>query len=282
MPNLYNLSCLNVNNYRCLNGYNTSCNLPGMNLGERLKKARLEANMTQRQLAETSGVKQQMISKLEVGRASETSDIVSLAKALGVRSEWLDSGEEPMRLGEYIADTVKRLREEQGWSQSELARRVKVKPQNIQQLEDGTVKQPRYLMELARVFGVTVEELSSGGPRSKKEETPEYVLRLSRLIASASPEKIRAIESIIDAPPEKVQAILTLLGVKEEAIYPLPHKERRSGRDRRQNVHEVDFERRSGLDRRDDEAVIMEPGESLADFLARQEKEKNKKKDKEP
>lgn len=49
---------------------------------------------------------------------------------------------------------VKDLREKHGLSQSELARRVGVTPQAIQQLEDGKVRNPRYLLPLAEVLGV--------------------------------------------------------------------------------------------------------------------------------
>lgn len=68
-----------------------------------------------------------------------------------------------------IADRVKELREQRGWSQSELARQVsavyrdgKIKPQSVQQLEEGTVKRPKYLLELAKVLGTTPEYLLTG------------------------------------------------------------------------------------------------------------------------
>src|ERR687892_990397 len=51
---------------------------------------------------------------------------------------------------ETLANRVEKRMKELGWTQSDLARRVGhgVKPQNIQQLLDGTVKQPRYIAEL--------------------------------------------------------------------------------------------------------------------------------------
>lgn len=50
--------------------------------------------MTQAELAKASGVKQQMISKLESGKSQTTSDIVALATALDVSPLWLASGKE--------------------------------------------------------------------------------------------------------------------------------------------------------------------------------------------
>lgn len=61
-----------------------------MTLGDRIKLVREEKGITQQQLAEMSGVCQQMISKLETGKASATSDIVKLAYCLEVSPNWLE------------------------------------------------------------------------------------------------------------------------------------------------------------------------------------------------
>lgn len=93
MEALYNGSCIAVNNLRCLFTYKKGYNLFPMNLAKRLKKAREDAKLTQAQLAKRSGVKQQMISKLERGTAKSTSDIVTIASAVGVSAQWLATGE---------------------------------------------------------------------------------------------------------------------------------------------------------------------------------------------
>jgi transcriptional regulator with XRE-family HTH domain len=75
-----------------------------MSLGGRPRKAREYAGramgskrkLSQKQLAERSGVSQQMISKLELGLSKETSGIVALAVYCGVRPEWLSNGTGPM------------------------------------------------------------------------------------------------------------------------------------------------------------------------------------------
>ncbi len=59
-------------------------------LGKRIKLIREEKGWTQQDLAEASGVCQQMISKLETGKAHATSDIVKLAYALRVSPAWLE------------------------------------------------------------------------------------------------------------------------------------------------------------------------------------------------
>lgn len=70
-----------------------------MSLGERIKLLREEKGLTQQRLAEVSGVCQQMISKLETGRAHQTSDIVKLACALEVSPLYLE-GMTRVRSGE--------------------------------------------------------------------------------------------------------------------------------------------------------------------------------------
>lgn len=61
-----------------------------------------------------------------------------------------------------IAERVARRRQQLGLSQSALARRLNVKPQSIQQLENGQVARPRYMLELARALGVDAEWLVTG------------------------------------------------------------------------------------------------------------------------
>jgi transcriptional regulator with XRE-family HTH domain len=97
MKSQYNPSGLSVNYLRCLSGNNLGCTLPRMDLAQRLKTARKEAGLSQARLAELSKVSQQMISKLESGRSTETAGIVRLALACDVRPEWLESGAGPMR-----------------------------------------------------------------------------------------------------------------------------------------------------------------------------------------
>jgi transcriptional regulator with XRE-family HTH domain len=96
----YSLSCIDVNTLSCLTENNCRNSLHGMNLGERLKKAREHAGLTQKELEEKSGVLQQMISKIEKGRQDTSAYIVQLAVACGVRPEWLGMGQGEMAAAE--------------------------------------------------------------------------------------------------------------------------------------------------------------------------------------
>lgn len=66
-------------------------------LAERLKLARKEQGLSQKALGELIGVSQAAIQKIEVGKAKETTKILDLSNALGVRPEWLSSGHGEMR-----------------------------------------------------------------------------------------------------------------------------------------------------------------------------------------
>jgi transcriptional regulator with XRE-family HTH domain len=67
-----------------------------MTIGNRIRTARKMAKMTQAELAKASGLSQQMISALESGRRQNTFELVHVAKALGVRYEWLAVGLVPI------------------------------------------------------------------------------------------------------------------------------------------------------------------------------------------
>ncbi len=61
-------------------------------LGENLKAIRKAKKITQKVLAQKSGVKQSVISDLETGNAKSTGSILELANALGVTAEELKNG----------------------------------------------------------------------------------------------------------------------------------------------------------------------------------------------
>lgn len=65
-----------------------------MSLGIRLKQARLKKKLTQEELAEVVGIKQQAVQRIEAGKVKSTSYVVQLAQALDVSPEWLALGDE--------------------------------------------------------------------------------------------------------------------------------------------------------------------------------------------
>lgn len=65
-----------------------------MTTAERIKKARLQLGLTQRQLALKVGVDQMTVSKWERGTPPSDLNRVKLAEAVGVHPNWFLLGEE--------------------------------------------------------------------------------------------------------------------------------------------------------------------------------------------
>ena len=62
-------------------------------LSERLKKKRLELNMTQDELATKAGVSQQSIQLIEAGETKRPRFLLEIAKALHCDPSWLQYGD---------------------------------------------------------------------------------------------------------------------------------------------------------------------------------------------
>ncbi len=75
-----------------------------MKFSERVKVARQFASLSQEELALAVGLTQGLISKIERGDQEETASVVKIAKACGVRPEWLDDGSGEMTDGLYVED----------------------------------------------------------------------------------------------------------------------------------------------------------------------------------
>lgn len=69
---------------------------PLANIGQRLRYARELAGLTQEQLAKLIGSSWTTIASIEQRGAVRTSKTLELAKAIGCRAEWLETGREPM------------------------------------------------------------------------------------------------------------------------------------------------------------------------------------------
>lgn len=61
-----------------------------------------------------------------------------------------------------IGERVAYARESNGWNQTELARRVGLKPQAIQQIESGETKRSRYLPDIASATGFALKWIMTG------------------------------------------------------------------------------------------------------------------------
>lgn len=79
----------------------------GMSIGTRIKEARIEKDLTQKQLAAKVGIKQPTLSELERGDSAGTTMVASFAAALGVNALWLETGKgekhAPQELKKVIA-----------------------------------------------------------------------------------------------------------------------------------------------------------------------------------
>ena len=87
-------------------------------LGENLKKIRKAKKMTQKELAQKSGVKQSVISDLETGNAKSTGSILELANALGVTAEELRKGVFDEASLTNVAPVVPRMTPVLSWVQA--------------------------------------------------------------------------------------------------------------------------------------------------------------------
>ena len=87
-------------------------------LGENLKSIRKAKKMTQKELAQKSGVKQSVISDLETGNAKSTGSILELANALGVTAEELKKGVFDETSLTNVATVVPRMAPVLSWVQA--------------------------------------------------------------------------------------------------------------------------------------------------------------------
>jgi transcriptional regulator with XRE-family HTH domain len=132
-------------------------------IGRLLRGRRHEARLTQAQLAERMGVSQPEIARLEAGAVvPKVETLTRVASALnrellvGVISyEGFEAGhywrlETPEQAGEIVRE----LRKESGLTQTELAKKMRVKQPNVARLERGaSIPHVRTLALAARVFG---------------------------------------------------------------------------------------------------------------------------------
>lgn len=66
-----------------------------MNIGDRVRIARKEKQLTQGQLAAKVGIRQPTLSDLENGESTSTTYLATIAAALGVSALWLETGKGP-------------------------------------------------------------------------------------------------------------------------------------------------------------------------------------------
>ncbi|OBX36953.1 HTH-type transcriptional regulator PrtR [Halomonas elongata] len=67
-----------------------------MSIGDRVRRARKKAGLTQKELGDKVGLKQATISGLEKGDSRSSAYLVQIARICGVNADWLATGEGDM------------------------------------------------------------------------------------------------------------------------------------------------------------------------------------------
>lgn len=95
------------------NGIGAPISFSGMNIGDRVRRARKNAGLTQKQLGDAVGVRQATISDLEKGESRSSAYLVQIADVCSVSAEWLATGKGEM-LGASNVSTLRPRRPAEG------------------------------------------------------------------------------------------------------------------------------------------------------------------------
>lgn len=152
-------------------------------LGENLKKLREERGLSQEAIGEIIGRTGSLISLVEAGRASLSSDqITTLADRLGIEVEWLISGTGPMTSKEgtrdrrCIGERVYQIRRERKLTQTEFAKLLGVSRNTVSLLERRKVKPSQSLIAaVVEKCGVSEMWLRTGENESRAEEIKDWL-----------------------------------------------------------------------------------------------------------
>ncbi len=103
-----------------------------------------------------------------------------------------------------LAQRVKAHREALGLNTTEYAQRVGTSRQNIENVEAGAAKQPRYIGKLAKFMGVSVDLLLGNAvapaPAAVDAGTPAYLAELAAKLPPALQEKLVAFAELLASP----------------------------------------------------------------------------------
>lgn len=114
-----------------------------------------------------------------------------------------------------LADRIKALRQEHGWSQVQLADRAKVSQQLIAKIEKRRLRETRKLPLIAQAFGLSVDELiypTKGGSANARAPTP------------LSSEETALLEAYRAAPKSVKDVIKSALSVRLHLETPARHR----------------------------------------------------------
>ena len=176
---------------------------------KRVRAERERAGLSQTKLARMCGLSGTMISCIECGKSAGSEKVlVSVARALGVRSEWLRSGSgtrEDDRSGPAIfpkpqpfPERIKQLRKEAGLSQRQLADFVGVSKAAVSCWETGVRDIPagNNLVKLSEVLGLDPAEVMKTGGKSVARNEVQLLAAFRVLPNDRQLEAIKLVEAL--------------------------------------------------------------------------------------
>lgn len=175
----------------------------------RVKTERERAGLSQTKLARMCGLSGTMISCIECGKsAGSEKALVSVARALGVRPEWLRSGS-GKREGDRsdhatlpkphpFPERIKQLRKEAGLSQRQLADFVGVSKAAVSCWETGVRDIPagNNLVRLAEVLGLDPAEVMKTGGKSVERNEVQLLAAFRELPNDLQLEAIKLVKAL--------------------------------------------------------------------------------------
>lgn len=176
---------------------------------ERLKKERERSELSQTQLARMCGLSGTMISCMERGKSAGSEKVlIAVARALGVRPDWLRSGS-GKREGDFPApppvayqpfpERLKQLRKQAGLSQRQLANFVGVSMAAVSCWETGTREVPAgdNLVRLAQALGLDpAEVIKVDGKNATPRNEVQLLAAFRALSERRQLEAIRLVEAL--------------------------------------------------------------------------------------
>lgn len=133
-----------------------------MTIGERIKTARSNAGLTQRDLAEKSGMATGTVQQYELGkRQPRIEQLQKIADALDVDISYLMNGANDFDPENFIGQQIRKNRKSHGLTQEQLAKKTGLSLTFIQNCEAG-IKSPDYdcIKILADALDVSPQELA--------------------------------------------------------------------------------------------------------------------------
>lgn len=133
-----------------------------MNIGERIRKARTERGMTQKELADKCGMFDSAIRRYELGTQKPKRETIErIATALEIDVFRIYVGDTELTMG----DRIRKYRKDCGLTQSEVAKKIGVTKQTICKYEHNIITNIgiETIAKLSGALGVPIISLIYGG-----------------------------------------------------------------------------------------------------------------------